>query len=240
MINKKITTEILKLIKIISILRSPEGCPWDKKQTPETLKPYLLEEVYELLEAIDKEKPAEIRDELGDLLLQVVFLAQIYSERKQFGLVEVADALNNKLIRRHPHVFADTSREEHAQLWEEIKQQERTAQGASHKLADRIPNNLPALKKATKVAKKLPLEKPTKQILKIIDKYSDLSQILKEQNPVQNKLKNTLGEIFFFTTQLAASLQIDAEDLLRQKTMHVITKIDTKKECSSGHELQSS
>ncbi|MEA3544801.1 MAG: MazG nucleotide pyrophosphohydrolase domain-containing protein, partial [Thermodesulfobacteriota bacterium] len=90
MTEKKMATELLKLVEIMATLRSPEGCPWDREQTPESLKPYILEEAYELLEAIDSKDAAEICDELGDLLLQVVFIAQIFNEQKKFGLAEVA------------------------------------------------------------------------------------------------------------------------------------------------------
>ncbi len=223
--DKKIE-EILKLIKIMEKLRSPTGCPWDQKQTAETLKPHILEEAYELIEAIDSGDITEIRDELGDLLLQVVFIAQIFSEQRKFDLTDVAASINQKLIRRHPHVFAGESRDGHAQRWEEIKQQERLTQGKGNRLADRIPVNLPALKQATKVAKKMGKENPTTQINQLRKYFSDLSQLIEKPATTQDDIELTLGRIFFGTTQLANSLQIDAEDLLRQKTIQVMTKID--------------
>ena len=122
MTDKSATTELLKLIEIMATLRSTDGCPWDKEQTPETLKPYILEEAYELIEAIDSKNSAEICDESGDLLLQIVFLAQIFNEQKEFDLAEVAHSISSKMIRRHPHVFADANSDEHSQRWEEIKQ----------------------------------------------------------------------------------------------------------------------
>ena len=94
-----------RLLEIMATLRSPEGCPWDAKQTPKSLKPFLLEETYEVLEAIDHGDPGGIRDELGDLLLQVVFQARIFEERGDFDFSDVAGAISEKLIRRHPHVF---------------------------------------------------------------------------------------------------------------------------------------
>ncbi|MEA3363902.1 MAG: nucleoside triphosphate pyrophosphohydrolase [Thermodesulfobacteriota bacterium] len=218
--------EIIKLTNIVEKLRSPGGCPWDQKQTTKTLKPYILEEAYELIEAIDNGDISEIRDELGDLLLQVVFVAQIFSEQKKFNLADVATSISHKMIRRHPHVFADASRDEHALRWEEIKQQERLTQGKGNKLADRIPASLPALKRATKVAKKMGREDPSAQISQLQQYFSELSQLIEEPAPIQDEIKQTLGSIFFGTTQLSDSLDIDAEDLLRQKTIQVMTKID--------------
>ena len=226
MTNKKLTTELLQLIEIMATLRSPDGCPWDKEQTPETLKPYIIEEAYELIEAIDNQDAAEIRDELGDLLLQVVFIAQIFSEQKKFGMAEVAQSISTKMIRRHPHVFADANVDEHTQRWEEIKRQERADRGKSNKLADRIPASLPALKKAAKVAKKLDSENKSTQIHKIIRQFSELSQFTEKPIVTKIQLENTLGNIFFDIVQLANSLQLDAEDLLRKKTMQVMAEID--------------
>lgn len=220
------TDEIQKLVEIMAALRSPDGCPWDQKQTPETLKPYILEEAYELLEAIDTNNTDDIRDELGDLLLQVVFVAQIYKEQNEFGLAEVANSIRKKLIRRHPHVFADADVNKHAQRWEEIKQQERSEQGKGNNLLERIPENLPALKKATKVAKKISTESQPTQVTNLQNHFSSLSQLIAGEDTTTIQLKKVLGEIFFDTVQLANSLDIDAEDLLRKKTMQVMTDSD--------------
>ncbi len=225
MAEQNIPSEILNLVKIMATLRSPAGCPWDKIQTPETLKPYILEEAYELIEAIDNNDSVEICSELGDLLLQVVFIAQIFSEQNKFDLAEVAHSICNKLTRRHPHVFADASADEHAQRWEEIKQQERLERGKSNKLEDRIPSNLPALKKATKVAKKLNKEKPVTHISNIQHSSSSLSKLVEEQNINKKQYEIALGNLLFNTVQLSHSLHIDAEDLLRKKTMQVMKEI---------------
>lgn len=218
--------ELRKLIDIMAELRSPAGCPWDQAQTAETLKPYILEEAYELLEAIDSEDILDIRDELGDLLLQVVFMAQIFKEQNKFDLTDVALSISQKLVRRHPHVFADASNAGHARRWEKIKQQERSTRGKGNKLADRIPVNLPALKKATKVAKKITGESPAAQIHEIQQSFSALSRFIEEHTTTQMQLEMVLGNILFRTTQLSNSLQIDAEDLLRKKTIQVMAEID--------------
>lgn len=225
MAEQNIPSEILNLVKIMATLRSPAGCPWDKIQTPETLKPYILEEAYELIEAIDNNDSVEICHELGDLLLQVVFIAQIFSEQNKFDLAEVAHAICNKLTRRHPHVFANASADEHAQRWEEIKQQELLERGKSNKLEDRIPSNLPALKKATKVAKKLNVEKPATHVSNLQHNFSSLSKLIEEPTANKKQYEIALGNLLFNTVQLSHSLQIDAEDLLRKKTMQVMKEI---------------
>ena len=222
-----LSREISNLVEIMSILRSPTGCPWDKVQTPETLKPFILEEAYELLEAIDNKDATEICNELGDLLLQVVFIAQIFSEQNKFGLADVAQSISNKLQRRHPHVFAGTSAAKHAQVWEEIKQQERSADNKSNKLKDRIPIDLPALKRATKVAKIITGGDQSICISNLQQKTSRLSELL-EQSSTDNQLSEIiLAEILFSVVQLSHSLKIDAEDLLRKKTIQVMEKIDS-------------
>ncbi len=215
-----------ELTDIMAKLRSPAGCPWDQEQTAKTLKPYILEEAYELLEAIDSENTLDICDELGDLLLQVVFMAQIFREQNKFDLTDVALSISQKLIRRHPHVFADASQVGHARRWEEIKQQERSTRGKGNKLADRIPVNLPALKKATKVAKKIEGESSAAQIHKIQQNFSELLQFIDEQAADKDHLEQVLANILFRTTQLAHSLHLDAEDLLRKKTIQVMTEFE--------------
>ncbi|MXX14154.1 MAG: MazG family protein, partial [Gemmatimonadetes bacterium] len=123
-----------QLINIMAQLRGPAGCPWDKEQTHQSLKPYLIEEAYELLEAIDCNDDGEIKEELGDLLLQVVFHAQIASEENRFTIDDVAEAIADKLIRRHPHVFGDTQADtpdEVIKNWEAIKAEEKPNKKAS-------------------------------------------------------------------------------------------------------------
>jgi len=226
MSNKNNTEQLSRLINIMATLRAPSGCPWDRKQTPESLKPYILEEAYEVIEAIDNANSHEICDELGDLLLQVVFLAQMFSEQGQFGFSDVADSISTKLIRRHPHVFSDADAKNHAQQWEEIKQQERNKRGKGNKLIDRIPRNLPALKKATKVAKKMETLKTKVLAEKLLNRTKNIRDKLVGRE--QSQLEGELGEILFNVVQLTQQLNFDAEDLLRKKTMQVIAEIDAQ------------
>src|SRR5918999_58246 len=125
------------LVKLMSTLRSPEGCPWDREQTYESLAPMLLEEAYEAFEAVEEARegrPAELRDELGDLLFQIVFYAQVAQERGEFTITDVTEAIHSKMVRRHPHVFGDASAADSAEVlrnWEAIKAEEKRAAGQS-------------------------------------------------------------------------------------------------------------
>jgi tetrapyrrole methylase family protein/MazG family protein len=150
-----------RLVKIMSQLRSAQGCPWDRKQNHQSLKPYLIEEAYEVLEAIDSKKPQALQGELGDLLLQVVFHAQIASEKKHFDINGVIKALSDKLLSRHPHVYTPARGENaasrgagaQARRWEEIKLLEK--EHASRKsVVDGVPKAMPALSRAARVLSK--------------------------------------------------------------------------------------
>ncbi len=226
MSDNKNTEQLLRLIDIMATLRAPGGCPWDREQTPESLKPYILEEAYEVVEAIDGGDWREICDELGDLLLQVVFIAQMFTESGEFNFSDVADSIATKLVRRHPHVFGNADTAGHARRWENIKQQERRERGKGNKLRDRIPTTLPALKKATKVVKKL---EPQQITTLTAETTRNLQKITRSADyKTQTQLEMVLGDILFNTVQLSHALHLDAEDVLRKKTMQVIEKIDTE------------
>lgn len=224
--KNKTASEFLKLIDIMTTLRSPEGCPWDRKQTISSLKPYLLEETYELLDALDRTQTSDICDELGDLLLQIIFLAEIHREKNLFDIGSVAQSINSKMIRRHPHVFANADPANHKQRWEQIKKEERTHSGKTNKLVDQIPSNLPALKRATKTTKKSP---PTSPIA-IIDSLTTELQTLKGQlthnSSNENNFDIPLSNMLYSLVHLCTNLQSDAEEILRIKTKQVITAID--------------
>ncbi len=144
-----------RLVEIMRELRAPGGCPWDAEQTHESLKRYLLEECYEVIEAIDAKDPAHLKEELGDLMLQPIFHAAIAEERGEFTMEDVLDAINEKLVRRHPHVFGDQivkSADEQVANWERIKKAEK---GEERKSAlSGVPPHLPALMKAHKITEK--------------------------------------------------------------------------------------
>jgi MazG family protein len=146
-----------EFIATIARLRAPDGCPWDREQTHGTLARYLLEETYEVLEAIHSGDHDKLREELGDLLLQIVLQAQVAQDEGHFNIQDVADGINKKMIHRHPHVFAKgdaKTSEQVKQKWEEIKHEEDKKKGDESSVVDKVPNTLPALLKALKVSEK--------------------------------------------------------------------------------------
>jgi len=141
------------LVRVVAALRAPDGCPWDREQTHESLKPHLLEETYETLEAIDRADPAELREELGDLLLQVLMHSQIASETGAFDIYQVIQHLIEKLIARHPHVFGDAHAETAAQVlknWDATKRQQK----GRNSVLDGVPRSMPALARAQEISKR--------------------------------------------------------------------------------------
>ena len=217
-----------ELLYTMKTLRGPDGCEWDRQQDPDSLKKYILEEAYEVIDAIDRGTPSEICDELGDLLLQVVFQAQIFQERGVFGMADVAAAIDTKLRRRHPHIFASAP-ENRRLTWEDIKQDEITEKGHSTKLSNLIPKALPALKRAEKLVSAISrtAEKPQPAeatCQKIIVAMKQITQPIVGREDTERRI----GDILFNLTALARSLEIDAEDALRQSVDRRIKNYDKK------------
>ena len=217
-----------RLAQIVSRLRAPDGCPWDRVQTPTTLKPYILEEAYELIEALDRENPADICDELGDLLLQIVFIAEIFHEQGRFGLADVIETICAKMIRRHPHVFADDSNEGHAQRWEAIKNQERRLANKKDGLAQALPATLPALKRTQKLYKKLNPQTPGQILTALDETRTALAALLLSPTASPTEREAALAQLLSLTAQLAQALHLDAEEVLRAKTTAKIREIDAR------------
>lgn len=217
------------LIEIVAKLRSPNGCPWDQKQTHESLKRYLLEESYELFEAIDKQNTEEIKDELGDVLLQVLLHAQIKAEQNEFTIDDVLTNLSNKLIRRHPHVFADVQAntpEEVIVTWDSVKKQER-ANAERTSVLDGVPSVFPALMKAEKVqnkASKVGFDwNETSEVLeKVYEELSELEEAILLED--LDKLQEELGDLLFATVNLGRFLKVDPELALQRGTTKFITR----------------
>jgi MazG family protein len=205
-----------ELLSTMHRLRAPGGCPWDAEQTPESLLPYLLEEACEVIDAIEMGHPPAIVDELGDLLLQIVFQAEIFSERGLFDFADVATAINRKLLHRHPHVFAKAgcstpaTAEELSLQWERLKQQEQSA----HPVGDRhplgaLPGRLPALQRAQKL-----LTRAHRQGVVI-----NQAPFVEPLNPQTGE---ELGEQLFQLVRRAEELGLDAESALRQTIRRVL------------------
>ncbi|MFN4320143.1 MAG: nucleoside triphosphate pyrophosphohydrolase [Aquificaceae bacterium] len=200
-----------ELLRIMQELRSK--CPWDKSQTHESLKKYLIEEAYELLEAIDSKDDERLKEELGDLLLQVVFHSQIAKERGAFDVWGVIEELNKKLIERHPHVFGCESPEEVLKNWEERKLKERES------ILDGVPRSLPALIRSQKLQDRASLvgfdfEKPEQALEKLIEEIEEFKLALKAED--KRALEHELGDILTATVEIGRLCGLDAELCLQK------------------------
>ncbi len=212
-----------RLVDIMARLRSADGCPWDREQNFDTIKPYLLEETYEVLDAIDARDWHNLADELGDLMLQAVFFAQMASEQGSFRIEDSLDAINDKLVRRHPHVFGDGTAQtagEVIQRWEEIKVDERKKQGKRIEgLLSSVPRSLPALVEAQQIAKKaadvgFDWSTPEQVIEKLHEELDEFNQARQSESPEQ--LEDELGDILFVVVNIARFFQVNAEQALRK------------------------
>lgn len=215
--------DIQRLLTIMRRLRNPDGgCPWDLEQNFATIAPYTIEEAYEVASSIEAGDFASLKDELGDLLLQVVFHAQMAGERGLFNFADVVAAICEKMIRRHPHVFGESGVQSAAgvtRAWDEIKRQERAAKsGASHGLLDDVPAALPALIRAIKLqnrAAEVGFDWPS--AVTVADKIAEESRELAEAKDSGDraKLAEEFGDMLFAMANLARHLKLDPEDALR-------------------------
>jgi tetrapyrrole methylase family protein / MazG family protein len=219
--------DISKLAGLVEQLRGENGCPWDKEQTRESLKPMLIEEAYEVLDALDGNDPLELKDELGDLLFQVVFHSQIARELGEFSLADVIDRSYEKMIRRHPHIFGDTNlrtSEDVLKNWEDIKAAEKGVQSSStpeseRSLLDGIPSKLPALHTAYQMtAKASRVGFDWSRLEEILSKMKEESYELLEAQSRQDapKIAEEVGDMLFVAVNIARFLEIDPETALRR------------------------
>ena len=214
------TTEFKKLTEIVNTLMGENGCPWDKVQTRESLKPYLIEEAYETLEALDGNNPEEIKEELGDLLYQILFHAKISENKKEFNITDVIESISNKMEHRHPHVFKKETLEtpdEVATQWEEIKIKEKGKAGRKSVL-DGIPSYLPSLLRSQKLQKKAANHGfDWDKISSVFDKLDEEVAEFKKAilSGKKKDVKEELGDILFVLVNIAKFNKIDAEEALR-------------------------
>ena len=216
----EILNSLSKLIKITDTLMGEDGCPWDKVQTRESLKPYLVEETYEVLDALDANDPEKIKDELGDLLYQILFHSKISSLKGEFNFRDVIDNLSEKMVRRHPHVFQEgelNTPDQVVKQWEEIKRNEKN-QANQKSILDNIPKNLPSLLRAQKLQKKAAKEGfDWDQISDVFDKLDE--EIVEFKEAVLKKksadIQNEIGDMIFVITNIAKCYKVDAEEALR-------------------------
>ncbi|QDK45090.1 nucleoside triphosphate pyrophosphohydrolase [Bdellovibrio sp. ZAP7] len=220
---------IESLVEIVASLRGPDGCPWDKEQTHESLTQYAIEETFELVEAIESapaERDRKMKDELGDVLFQVILHSQLASERGAFTLADVIENVAEKLVRRHPHVFGDVKVADSAEVvknWEEIKKKETdigggARSGTRHDYALKVPP-LPALQRAYKIGKrtekyKFDWENVEGVMLKVEEEFDELREAL--DNDVDSEIEHELGDVLFSLAQLGRHLGMEPEQVLRK------------------------
>lgn len=222
-----------RLVEVMATLRSPSGCPWDREQTHETLRPFLLEETYEALDAIDRGDLTELRGELGDVMFQCVFQSQVAAEAGRFDIVDVLQAITAKLVRRHPHVFTpkgrplSTVRRKAAsaktpkavlEQWEVVKAREQKAAGTRQRLLSGVPRSLPALLRAHEIGTRVAAvgfdwQKPSDVMDKIDEEVRELREALAEH---PGRAAEELGDLLFSIANLARQLHIEPESALRQ------------------------
>ncbi len=209
------------LVDLMARLRSPGGCPWDRKQTPESLKPFLIEECYEVIDALDEGSPDKVKEELGDLLFQIIFHARIAEERQQFTINDVISANIEKMTRRHPHVFGDarldTDREVLAN-WEQIKKSEKGYEERKS-ILEGVPKHLPSLLRAHSLQERaarvgFDWSRIDEALPKLDEEMAEFKQSLDRKDAAG--IEEELGDIFFMLVNISRFLGVNPEDALRK------------------------
>jgi len=216
--EKPYSDGIAAIFEVVHRLRLPDGCPWDREQTHESLRPYLLEETYEVLEAIDSGDDAKLMEELGDLLLQVAMHSEIAAEQGRFDAAKVSEAVAAKMVKRHPHVFGDVSvanAEEVLRNWEHQKMHESRKAGNDDSVVDRVPASLPALawtlglqKRAARVG--FDFTSPSAAAESVAEEARELAETTDHERAFEE-----MGDLLFALVSLARTLKVNPEDALR-------------------------
>jgi MazG family protein len=229
-------TKLSELTAIITRLRQPDGCPWDRKQTVSSFRPYLVEELHELIEALDLDDRQLIKEELGDLLFQVLFLSNLYEEQGDFTLSEVFAGINAKMVRRHPHVFGDIQIDSEKELrrnWNLVKTKENAAKGKTERSIFAFPRSLPALNRAQRVSDRAVssgFEWPdlTAVFAKLEEELAELKEATEKGN--RPEIEEEIGDLLFTMVNVARKSGFDAETSLQKATDKFIqrfTKMST-------------
>lgn len=228
-----------KLLELMATLRGPHGCPWDREQNRETLKPMLVEETWEVLEALDGDQPDALCEELGDLLFQIVFHCQIAQERGEFDAQEVCRRLYEKMVARHPHVFGDREIRDSRELlrnWEEIKASQQASAGKNHarkSLLDGVPAGLPAVYRAYQVtakAARVGFDWPDLEGLraKLMEEFDELQAARQQGDP--RKIKEEVGDLVFAALNVARYLEIDPETAISRANDKFVARFQAMEE----------
>jgi XTP/dITP diphosphohydrolase/ATP diphosphatase len=248
MADNSAPTALAESIAIMARLRAPDGCPWDREQTFDSIKRHTLEETYEVFDAIERRAWPDLKDELGDLLLQVLFYAQMASEAGYFSIADVAANLNAKLIRRHPHIFGDTPATDSSAVlrnWELIKQEEkRSGAKATQSLLEDVPRSMPAVVEAAKLgskAAKVGFDWPnadgtaSELFAKLQEEIAELQAEL-QQDPKSKAAEEELGDLLFTAVNLARHLKIDPEFALRAANAKFRRRFGAMESAAGGSE----
>ena len=220
--DTSITERITRLLEIIDILRAPDGCPWDREQTPATVKKYILEECYELADAIDQDDPQEVCEELGDIFFMLLFIGRMYEENGDFEIARSLELIEEKMVRRHPHIFADVQVNSTADVttnWQNIKAQEARDSGKKHSVLGNLPKALPALQRAFRVGERASRVnfdwKHTDELRdKLDEETTELWRAVQGGN-VQ-EIEEELGDLLFTVSNLSRKLNINPEEALQK------------------------
>ncbi|MEN6621371.1 MAG: nucleoside triphosphate pyrophosphohydrolase [Smithella sp.] len=222
--ESKYDQELNDLILLIKKLRAPGGCPWDRKQKQEDIGKYILEEAYEVVDSLEANDQNAIAEELGDLLFQILFLAEIGEESETFSLHKIMSGVKEKMIRRHPHVFGDikvNSVEEVKDNWQQIKKKERSEKSEDNNLFDSIPRSLPALKRAQKITTLAAVygfdwQNIADVLKKLQEELTEFDNALTSNN--QAEIEEELGDLFFTLVNLSRFVKVDSETALSGTT----------------------
>jgi MazG family protein len=239
-----------RLVEIMRTLRAPDGCPWDREQTPASLRPFVLEETYEVLEAIDSGSPAQLREELGDFLFEAVFLAQMSDEAGDFTIGDAIDAICDKLVRRHPHVFARTDSDtpltstQVIEKWETLKAREREAEGLPAKKQKTtlggVPKTLPALLRAYEIsARAAAVGFDWARADDVLDKIDE--EVAEVRREVESgatghlsRAEEEMGDLLFAIANLSRKLGVEPEAALRRANDKFTTRFDALEKAFSS------
>ena len=219
-----------ELVQIMARLRGENGCPWDREQTHASIKPYLLEETYEVLESIDENDPAKLEEELGDLALQIVFHAQMADEAGLFTIADVLRGINEKLRRRHPHIFGDVKADTAQEVlfnWEQIKKLEREKAQGRASLLDGVPRELPALLRAHRLQEKasrvgFDWNEARQVFQKVEEELAELRAAMESEQP--DRMEAELGDLLFSLVNLGRFIAVNPEDALRKTIARFIAR----------------
>lgn len=241
------TPQLHRLINVISALLHPKtGCPWDLEQTHKSLLPFLLEESYEFMNAVENGNDNEMKDEIGDVLLQVLLHAEIASKESRFDLESVAENLANKMIRRHPHVFEDNAKSiseaEVKTNWQKIKQEEKSKSSDNKPVINNDDLCFPSLYSSYKIGKKtrrlnFDWDEVSQVMYKVEEEWQELKEELAPAKPNKERIAEELGDFLFSTAQLARHLDLDPEEVLRSANKKFVNRFQSMEKLIGDDDL---